>query len=272
MSGIGNSYFRFKSHPWNSRRSTLRKEDGGGPSVGLQVSYNTIAARGRTTQFFQDGSRRLIDWQSSGPELEHPYEQVLLPTENMVPQAIMTTIAGIDPDDDIDAGHVIHITGIVPRYGPGRDYSHSYNDKPGTIFFAKNGDILMKAWFNNGIQYREGFGPQTIIYDDKGCIKQTIWRKKNGAINPKPKQRDYKKWLKSKEAQCIPTKAKKQIAKNLKTVQLERQRKAVRDRRHQALYELKRSDLRKFTDAEFKKISKRVLKTLGNKYMSIVNK
>ena len=83
--------------------------------------------------------------------------------------------------------------------------NHSYNDEPAITFLGKNGDVLVKMWYNKGVATRKELGPQTIKYDSKGRIKEVIWRKKNGNINPNPSKKVVDTWRKSNEAKGTMT-------------------------------------------------------------------
>ena len=234
MSGIGRGTVNFSSSDIGYMfRDTERKTDGKKSRYTLYNDEYLVKIHGRVEKIYPDSSRTFVFYQSSKPEEWcdcrngicescHPQKNTKKQKKNIIttPQSILTLLP-LQEGYQISTEHGKQLAGRsrppweISAY-PGRKaqaagkwmgytMNHSYNDEPAITFLGKNGDVLVKMWYNKGVATREGLGPQTIKYDSKGRIKEVIWRKKNGNVNPNPSKKVVDTWRKSNEAKGTMT-------------------------------------------------------------------
>ena len=68
---------------------------------------------------------------------------------------------------------------------------HSYNDKPSSIAYYKNGKVYCEWWCFNGWEHRDNGKPSCIGYSEDGKTKYEIW----ALDNMKYSRREYEQIL-----------------------------------------------------------------------------
>ena len=251
MSGIGRGTVNFSSSDIGYMfRDTERKTDGKKSRYTLYNDEYLVKIHGRVEKIYPDSSRTFVFYQSSKPEEWcdcrngicescHPKKNTNKQKTNVIttPQSILTLLP-LQEGYQISTEHGKQLAGRskppweISAY-PGRKaqaagkwmgytMNHSYNDEPAITFLGKNGDVLVKMWYNEGVAARKESGPQTIKYDDKGRIKEVIWRTNKGYINRKPSKKALNTWLNSEEAKGITTTDRRSLVKNIKALQFRR--------------------------------------------------
>ena len=254
MSGIGRGTVNFSLSDIGSMVRDTERESDGKKSKDQPRGYGEylVKVHGRVEKIYPDSSRTFVFYQSTKPEdwcvgrgggcaLCREQEEVSRreqkPNIISTPQSILTLLP-LQEGYQISTEHGKQLAGRsrppweISAY-PGRKaqaagkwkgytMNHSYNDEPAITFLGKNGDVLVKMWYNKGVAARKESGPQTIKYDDKGRIKEVIWRTNKGHINRKPSKKALNTWLNSEEAKGITTTDRRSLVKNIKALQFRR--------------------------------------------------
>jgi len=255
MSGIGRGTVNFSLSDIGSMVRDTERESDGKKSKDQPRGYGEylVKVHGRVEKIYPDSSRTFVFYQSTKPEdwcvgrggvcaLCREQEEVSRreqkPNIISTPQSILTLLPlregfGIStkygkqlkgrakPSWEVYADAVWPAGATLGFWEP-YTMNHSYNDEPAVTLFGKNGDVLVKMWYNKGVAARKESGPQTIKYDDKGRIKEVIWRTNKGYINRKPSKKALNTWLNSEEAKGITTADRRSLVKNIKALQFRR--------------------------------------------------